>query len=341
MVAEAAREGKREEERGKKRAKKREDGRGGLFRRLSERLGKTRARLAEGLGDLLLGERALDDDVLEALETALLVTDAGVDATERIMEALKRRVSRRELSDVAALRGALRLELEEMLAPMARPFALDPARRPSVILMVGVNGAGKTTTIGKLARRLQGEGRSVLLAAGDTFRAAAVEQLTEWGRRNDTPVIAQGQGADSASVIHDAMQAARARGVDVVIADTAGRLQAKRNLMEELRKIKRVVARFDEAAPHEAMLVLDAGTGQNALGQVAEFDAAVGLTGLVVAKLDGSARAGVLFAIAAALRERHAPLPVYFIGVGEGVEDLRAFDAPEFVAALLADGGHG
>ena len=333
MVAEAAREGKRQDGRG--------GAGGGLLQRLSARLGKTRARLAEGFGDLLLGERTLDADVLEALETALLVTDAGVDATERIMDALKKRVSRRELGDTAALRQALRAELEETLAPMERPFAVRPSQRPFVVLLVGVNGAGKTTTIGKLARRLQSEGHSVLLAAGDTFRAAAVEQLTEWGRRNDTPVIAQGQGADSASVIHDAIAAARARGVDVVLADTAGRLQAKHNLMEELRKIKRVVARFDADAPHEAILVLDAGTGQNALRQVAEFDAAVGLSGLIVAKLDGSARAGVLFAVAEALRGRAEPLPVYFIGVGEGVEDLRPFHAGEFVEALLADEEHG
>ena len=334
MVAEAAREGKREAG---------DDGRSerGFLGRLSERLGKTRARLAAGIGDLLLGERVLDEDMLEALETSLLVTDAGVEATDRIMDGLKKRVSRRELSDAAALRDALREELEEMLAPMERPFAVRPAHQPFVVLMVGVNGAGKTTTIGKLARRLQAEGRSVVLAAGDTFRAAAVEQLAEWGRRNDTPVIAQAQGADSASVIHDAMEAARARNVDVVLADTAGRLQAKRNLMDELRKIRRVVARFDPDAPHEAILVLDAGTGQNAVRQVAEFDDAVGLSGLIVAKLDGSARAGVLFAIAAALRDRSAPLPVYFIGVGEGVDDLRPFDAREFVEALLAEEGHG
>lgn len=333
MVAEAAREGKREAGDGGRER--------GLLGRLSERLGKTRARLATGLGDLLLGERVLDEEVLEALETALLVTDAGVEATEGIMDALKKRVSRRELSDVAALREALRQELEEMLAPMEQPFAVRAAHRPFVVLMVGVNGAGKTTTIGKLARQLRAEGHSVLLAAGDTFRAAAVEQLAEWGRRNDTAVIAQGQGADSASVIHDAMEAARAREVDVVLADTAGRLQAKRNLMDELRKIRRVVARFDPEAPHEAILVLDAGTGQNAVRQVAEFDDAVGLSGLIVAKLDGSARAGVLFAIAAALRDRPTPLPVYFIGVGEGVDDLRRFDAREFVGALLAEEGHG
>ncbi len=334
MVAEAAREGKREAGDGAR-------GGRGFLGRLSERLGKTRARLAAGIGDLLLGERELDADVLDALETALLVTDAGVEATDRIMDGLKRRVSRRELSNAAALRDALRQELEEMLAPMEQPFAVRPAQRPFVVLMVGVNGAGKTTTIGKLACRMRAEGRSVVLAAGDTFRAAAVEQLSEWGRRNDTAVIAQEQGADSASVIHDAMEAARARGVDIVLADTAGRLQAKRNLMDELRKIRRVVGRFDPEAPHEAILVLDAGTGQNAVSQVAEFDDAVGLSGLIVAKLDGSARAGVLFAIAAALRDRPAPLPVYFIGVGEGVDDLRPFDAREFVEALLAEEGHG
>ena len=329
MVADAAQEGKRGQEKG------------GLWRRLTGRLDKTRSRLAEGLGDLLLGERVIDQEVLDGLETALLVTDAGVDATTRIMDALKKRVSRKELADTAALHRALRSELEEMLAPMVRPFAVDTTREPFVVLTVGVNGAGKTTTVGKLARQLTHEGHSVLLAAGDTFRAAAVEQLTEWGRRNDTPVIAQGQGADSAAVIHDAIEAARARGVDVVLADTAGRLQAKQNLMDELRKIRRVVGRFDESAPHEAILVLDAGVGQNALRQVAEFDAAVGLTGLIVAKLDGSARAGVLFAIATLLRERKQPLPVYFIGVGERPEDLHPFDAHEFVDALLAEDGHG
>lgn len=329
MVAEAAQEGKQGEQKG------------GLWRRLTERLDKTRTRLAEGLGDLLLGERVIDEEVLDGLETALLVTDAGIDATTRIMDALKKRVSRKELADTAALQRALRSELEEMLAPMVRPFVVDTTREPFVVLTVGVNGAGKTTTIGKLARQLTHEGHSVLLAAGDTFRAAAVEQLAEWGRRNGTPVIAQAQGADSASVIHDAIEAARARGVDVVLADTAGRLQAKQNLMDELRKIRRVVGRFDEAAPHEAILVLDAGVGQNALRQVAEFDDAVGLTGLIVAKLDGSARAGVLFAIATLVRERKEPLPVYFIGVGERPEDLRPFDAHEFVDALLAKDGHG
>ena len=294
---------------------------------------------------MLLGERSIGEGALEDLETALLGTDVGVDATQRIVEAIARRVSRRELSDTRALRRALRAELEEMLSPMTVPFRIDAERRPFVVMMVGVNGAGKTTTIGKLAKQLRGQGHSVLLAAGDTFRAAAVEQLVEWGRRNEVAVIAQERGADSASVIFDAIKAARARGVDVVLADTAGRLQAKTNLMEELRKVKRVVSRFDAAAPHEVILVLDAGIGQNSLGQVAQFDEAVGLTGLIVAKLDGTARAGILFAIAAqraassdgrrGTADAARSLPVYFIGVGERVEDLRPFDAGEFVDALL------
>lgn len=323
-----------------------EDSRAGVWRRLN----RTRDRLAQLAGDLLLGERVIDEDALEELETALLGTDVGVDATTQIVEAIAQRVSRKELSDAGALRRALREQLEEMLAPMTRSFRIDASRRPFVVLMVGVNGAGKTTTIGKLARQLRAQGHSVLLAAGDTFRAAAVEQLVEWGRRNEVPVIAQERGADSASVIFDAIEAARARGIDVVLADTAGRLQAKTNLMDELAKVKRIVARFDSAAPHEVILVLDAGVGQNALSQVAQFDAAVGLTGLIVAKLDGSARAGILFAIAARGAGSNAAgndagkdagkeaLPVYFIGVGERVEDLRPFDAREFVDALLENG---
>ena len=314
-----------------------EDSRTGIWHRLY----RTRNRLAQIAGNLLLGEREIDQDALEELETALLGTDVGVGATRRIVDAIAKRVSRKELSDAGALRRALREQLEEMLAPMTEPFRIDASRRPFVVLMVGVNGAGKTTTIGKLARQLRAEGHSVLLAAGDTFRAAAAEQLVEWGRRNEVAVIAQDRGADSASVIFDAIAAARARGVDVVLADTAGRLQSKTNLMDELSKVKRVVARLDSTAPHEVILVLDAGIGQNALSQVAEFDAAIGLTGLVVAKLDGSARAGVLFAIAS----RNAPsasgkrvLPVYFIGVGEQVEDLRTFNPREFVGALLETG---
>lgn len=308
-----------------------EQSQGGFWRKLKAGLGKTRAQLAEGVGTLLLGEKEIDADVLSELETALLLTDVGVDATEEIMAELSGRVRRQELNDTLALHGALGRMLKEMLAPLGTPFGLNSDSRPFVVFFVGVNGVGKTTTIGKLAKRLQSEGHSVLLAAGDTFRAAAVEQLATWGERNGVPVVAQAQGADSASVVFDAVQAARARGVDVVLADTAGRLQAKTNLMEELAKIKRVVNRLDADAPHEVLLVLDAGVGQNALSQVREFDAAVGVTGLVITKLDGSAKAGVLFAIA-----RQTQKPVYFIGVGESIDDLKPFSPDDFVDALLA-----
>ena len=301
-----------------------------LWRRLNSSLAKTRQRLGTGVGDLLLGERVIDDAVLEELETSLLVADVGVDAAERVMGALKHRVTRRELANTQALHRALAKELLAILEPASEPFEVSAAR-PFVVLVVGVNGAGKTTLIGKLAHRLRGEGKSVLLAAGDTFRAAAVEQLQEWGSRNDVPVVAQRQGADSASVIFDAIASAKARGVDVVLADTAGRLQAKSGLMDELRKVKRVMARLDIGAPHEALLVLDAGVGQNALSQVAEFDAAVGVTGLAVTKLDGTAKAGALVAIAS-----KSQLPVRFVGVGEGIDDLQPFDAAAFVEALLA-----
>ena len=308
---------------------------GRFWQRLKKGLGKTRGRLAESIGNLLLGERRIDQDVLDELETALLLTDVGVDATRGIIDTLAARVKRRELGDTAALYRALREVLEERLRPLQQPFAVG-ASRPCVLMFVGVNGAGKTTTIGKLASRLRADGLSVLLAAGDTFRAAAVEQLQAWGERNGTAVIAQSQGADSASVVFDAVQAARARGFDVVLADTAGRLQARVNLMEELKKIRRVLERLDVRAPHEVLLVLDGGNGQNALGQVAEFDAAVGLTGIVITKLDGSARAGVVFAIAEQLRRQGRTLPVYFIGIGESLDDLRPFDAGAFVDALLA-----
>ena len=301
-----------------------------LWGRLGRSLAHTRRQMATGIGDLLLGARAIDENVLDELETSLLVADAGVVATERIMGALKGRVTRRELANTAALREALRRELVDILAPAAKPFAVG-RQRPYVVLVVGVNGVGKTTLIGKLARQLGADGHSVLLAAGDTFRAAAVEQLKEWGARNDVPVVAQGQGADSASVIFDAVQAASARGVDVVLADTAGRLQAKAGLMNELSKIKRVAARLGDGAPHEVLLALDAGIGQNALAQVAEFDKAVGVTGLALNKLDGTAKAGVMLAIAASHR-----LPVRFVGVGEGIDDLQPFEPQSFVDALLA-----
>jgi fused signal recognition particle receptor len=312
-----------------------QDTRKGFWGKLKAGLGKTRTQLAEGVGNLLLGEKEIDEQVLDELETALLLTDVGIDTTRDIMDRLTVRVRRKELNNTAALHGALASLLKELLEPLAQPFRVDPDRRPFVVFFVGVNGVGKTTTIGKLARQLHSDGLKVMLAAGDTFRAAAVEQLQRWGERNDVVVVAQQQGSDSASVIYDAVQAASARGFDVVLADTAGRLQAKVNLMQELEKIKRVVSRLDASAPHEVLLVLDAGVGQNALSQVRQFDAAVGVTGLVITKLDGTAKAGVLFAIA-----REVKKPVYFIGIGEGVEDLRPFEPEAFVDALLsADGG--
>jgi len=304
---------------------------GGLWQRLKAGLSKTRGQLAEGVGNLLLGQKEIDGQVLDDLETALLTTDVGVETTREVMSELSQRVKRRELNDTLALHQALADLLKARLAPLERALPVGTGPRPFVILFVGVNGAGKTTTIGKLAALLKQQGHSVMLAAGDTFRAAAVEQLQTWGERNGVPVIAQQQGSDSASVLFDALQAAQSRGVDILLADTAGRLQAKTNLMEELAKIKRVIGRIDPAAPHEVILVLDAGIGQNALSQVREFDAAVGVTGLALTKLDGTARAGVLFNIA-----RQAGKPVYYIGVGEAIEDLRPFSAEAFVDALLA-----
>ncbi len=304
---------------------------GGFWSRVRKGLSKTRESLGAGVGNLLLGEKEINDEVLEDLETALLQTDVGMDATSDIMDELASRVQRRELNNTRALHGALGNLLKKRLEPHVRPFLVDKDAKPFVVFFVGVNGVGKTTTIGKLAMRLRNEGKNVMLAAGDTFRAAAVEQLQAWGERNDVPVVAQSQGSDSASVVYDAVQAAAARNIDVLLADTAGRLQAKTNLMEELSKISRVVSRFDDKAPHEVLLVLDAGVGQNALSQVKEFNAAVPLTGLVVTKLDGTAKAGVLFAVAA-----QTDLPIYFIGVGESVEDLQPFEAEPFVDALLA-----
>lgn len=303
---------------------------GSLWRRLNRSLAKTRRHIASGIGDLWRGDRAIDEAVLDDLETGLLLADVGVAATTRIMDAVKADVSRRDRKDAQALHAALAAELTAILAPVAKTFAVGVAH-PHVVLVVGVNGAGKTTLIGKLAKRLQDEGRSVLLAAGDTFRAAAVDQLKAWGARNAVPVVEQGQGADGASVIFDAVQAAKARGVDVVLADTAGRLQTKSGLMEELKKIKRVMGRLHEGAPHDVLLVLDASVGQNALSQVREFQRAVDVTSLAVTKLDGTAKAGVLVAIAAGFQ-----LPVSFIGVGEGVDDLQPFEAVPFVRALLA-----
>ncbi len=308
--------------------------RGGLFGRLKAGLARTRGNLASGLGHLILGRKVIDDTLLEDLETQLLLADVGVEATRDIMAALSDRVARRQLNDPRALLDALREELSGLLEARARPFEIPAAPRPFVILVVGVNGVGKTTTIGKLARRFKDAGLSPMLAAGDTFRAAAVQQLQVWGERNDVPVIAQGEGADSASVIFDALSAAKGRGADVVLADTAGRLHNKTHLMEELRKVGRVMQRFDPAAPHAVLLVLDAGTGQNALAQAREFANAVNLTGVVLTKLDGTAKGGIVFAIS-----RQTGLPIQFIGVGEAVDDLRPFDPQEFVAALLDQEG--
>jgi len=307
----------------------------GLFGRLKQGLSRTRSNLTEGIASLALGHKAIDDELLEEIETRLLTADVGVDATRRIIDNLTRRISRKELKDADALMAALKEDMAAILAPRSRPLEVDTASATYVILMIGINGAGKTTTIGKLAKYLQNQGRSVMLAAGDTFRAAAVEQLQTWGERNDIPVIAQQSGADSASVIYDALEAARARGIDVLIADTAGRLHTQGNLMEELKKIKRVMAKLDSSAPHEVMLVVDAGTGQNALNQASEFHQAVGLTGITLTKLDGTAKGGVIFAIANKLE-----IPIRFIGVGEGIDDLRPFDADEFVEALFGATQH-
>lgn len=300
----------------------------GLFARLKKGL----ARTGSGLADLFLGSRKIDDELLEELETRLLMADVGMTATREIISSLTDKVKRNQLKDSDALFAALKDELKLILQPVCKPLVLaSNPEQPQVILMIGVNGVGKTTTIGKLAKRYQKEGRKVLLAAGDTFRAAAVEQLQIWGDRNSVPVIAQHTGADSASVIFDALQAAQSRKVDLLIADTAGRLHNKGNLMEELSKVRRVMQKIDPEAPHEVLLVLDAATGQNALAQARQFNQSVPITGLVLTKLDGTAKGGIVFALA-----RELNIPVRFIGVGEQADDLRDFDADSFVDALLA-----
>jgi fused signal recognition particle receptor len=304
---------------------------GGLFSRLKGVLTRTRAGLTEGLANAVLGKKEIDADLLEDLETQLLLADVGADATQTIIRDLTARVQRKQLANADALFAALGEDMRSILAPCSVPLVIDRAKTPFVILVVGVNGVGKTTTIGKLAWRLRQQGMSVMLAAGDTFRAAAIEQLQEWGKRNDIVVVAQHAGADSASVIFDAIGAAKARNVDVLIADTAGRLHTQSNLMEELKKVKRVITKVDATAPHETLLVVDAGTGQNALQQVAQFHSAVQLSGIALTKLDGTAKGGVIFAIA-----QKTGLPIRFIGVGESLEDLREFNAQEFVDALLA-----
>lgn len=303
-----------------------------VFARIKKGLSKTRAGFTGGLADLFSVGKKIDEDLLEEIETTLLMADVGVTATSEIIESLTEKLERNQLKDGDALRKALRDQLQGLLSGVTTPLDIDTGKKPYVILMVGVNGVGKTTTIGKLTKKFQSEGKSVMLAAGDTFRAAAVEQLQVWGDRNNVPVVAQHTGADSASVIFDAIQSAQSRGVDVVIADTAGRLQNKDNLMNELSKVVRVMKKLDDAAPHEVMLVLDAGTGQNALSQAQVFQQAVGVSGITLTKLDGTAKGGIVFAIA-----RQLQLPIRFIGVGEQAEDLRSFDAETFVDALFED----
>jgi len=299
------------------------------FSRLKSSLARTRTNFGEGFASLFLGKKEIDAKLLEEIETHLLVADVGVEATQDIIKTLTQGISRKELKDPAAVYAALQSALTQLLMPCEKPLP-ELAQRPFVLLMVGVNGAGKTTTIGKLAKKFQQANLSVMLAAGDTFRAAAIEQLQIWGSRNQVPVLAQHLGADSASVIFDAFQSAKARGIDVLIADTAGRLHTRENLMDELKKVKRVLQKLDPDAPHEIMLVLDASTGQNALMQAQKFHEALNVTGITLTKLDGTAKGGIIFAIAKKLQ-----LPIRFIGVGEKVDDLRPFEAQSFVKALF------
>jgi fused signal recognition particle receptor len=307
----------------------------GFFKRLRAKINVGPAWLTTDIQELLPG-RKIDAEILDELETRLITADVGAEATRRILDDLRRRVARKELHDVNALLAALRKAMVDILAPVERPLVVDPAIKPYVILVVGINGAGKTTTIGKLAHRLLAEGKSVMLAAGDTFRAAAREQLTIWAERNGVPIIAQQSGAEPAAVIFDALQAARARHIDVLIADTAGRLHTQTHLMDELKKVKRVLARLDPGAPHEVLLILDGTIGQNAVSQAAEFHKGLGVTGLVVTKLDGTAKGGVVLAIAQRLG-----IPIRFVGVGEDTEDFGVFNASEFVAALLKSADDG
>lgn len=302
----------------------------GLLSRLKAGLDKTRQSFSAGLSNLLGSRKIIDAELLEELETRLILADVGIEATQQIIKDLTNRVKRQELADSQALLAALQQDLQQVLEPVSQPLVIPAEIRPFVILMVGVNGVGKTTTIGKLTRHLQQQGLSVLLAAGDTFRAAAVEQLKQWGERHAVPVISQQSNADPAAVIYDAVQAAKARNIDVVIADTAGRLHTQGHLMKELEKVKRVMAKIDPTAPHQTLLVIDASTGQNGLIQAQQFHQTLALSGLILTKLDGTAKGGILFAIAKKLN-----LPIRFIGIGEGPDDLRVFNSAEFVKALF------
>jgi fused signal recognition particle receptor len=304
----------------------------GIFSSLKKRLSKTRASLSAGIGDILLGKKQIDDDLLENLEDQLLMADVGIEATQKLTHRITQAATRDSLQNSESLLPVLKQSMVDILSPGASPLLIDGQHKPFVILMVGVNGAGKTTTVGKLAQQFQKQGHRVMMAAGDTFRAAAVEQLQIWGQRLDIPVISQGQGADAASVIFDALKSAQARNIDILIADTAGRLHTQNNLMDELAKIKRVMGKIDPSAPHETMLVLDAGTGQNALSQASNFKQAIGVTGITLTKLDGTAKGGMIFSVSENLQ-----LPIRYIGVGESVDDLREFDSNEFVDALMSE----
>jgi len=301
-----------------------------LLSRMKQGLGRTRGQLTDGLSQIFLGKKQIDEELLEDIETQLLTADIGIEATAQLIQSITEKSERNELKDAASVHTLLKQELSDLLNSSQAPLEINTQNQPFVILVVGVNGVGKTTTIGKMAKRFQNQGKSVMLAAGDTFRAAAVEQLQVWGDRNNVPVVAQHTGADSASVIFDAIESAKAKGIDIVIADTAGRLQNKDNLMNELEKVVRVMRKVDDSAPHEVMLVLDACTGQNALTQAQVFQQAVGVTGISLTKLDGTAKGGVIFAIAKQLN-----LPIRFIGVGEQIDDLRPFKSDEFVTALF------
>lgn len=305
---------------------------GGIFAQLKQGLSKTRHSLVSGLANLFLGKKELDANLLSDLETALLTADVGVETTEQLIQTLTQKLARKELNNNQAAFQCLQEEMKRILQPCHIPLTIPETMKPFVILVVGINGSGKTTTIGKLAHHFKQHQKTIMLAAGDTFRAAAIEQLQIWGERNQIPVIAQQTGADTAAVIYDAMAAAKARAIDVLLADTAGRLHTQTNLMIELQKVKRVLAKLDSAAPHEVLIVLDATLGQNALNQVKQFHQAIGITGIALTKLDGTAKGGIIFAIANETR-----IPIRYIGIGETIEDLRPFDADQFVDALFAN----
>lgn len=302
----------------------------GFFNRLKQGLAKTRASLTAGIGNLFLGKKTLDADLFDQIEALLISADIGIETTEKLMKTLTQKLERKELNDVQTVFQTLQAELNQILQPCSVPFNIPQEIKPYVILVIGVNGSGKTTTIGKIAHYLKQQNKQVMLAAGDTFRAAAIEQLKVWSERNQIPIISQQPGADSAAVIFDALEAAKARHVDVLIADTAGRLHTQTNLMNELKKVKRVLTKIDPAAPHEVLIVLDATLGQNALTQVRQFNQDLGVTGIALTKLDGTAKGGIIFAIA-----DQTKIPIRFIGIGEGIDDLRPFQADEFVEALF------